>query len=145
MKGRLVGRLRLDGLAQPLLVTRAEHARGGAQTRVYVGGAVELTDTSGNPLVPFTATDSRATAHVSITCVTGGLQVTTATPTVPGGVLVAWDIDRTTYRVDLSGAHASGHERLATSVPERTLRAKWSDLAHDRLFVGCRQWGAPVT
>ena len=145
LNGRLVGRLRLDGLAQPLLITRTVHPRGGSQTRVYVGGGVELTDTSGNPLVPFVATDTRPTSHVSIACVTGGLQVTTAQPTVPSGVLVGWDIDRTTYRVDRSGAHASGRERVATSVPERTMRTKWPDLAHDRLFVGCRQWSAPVT
>jgi len=145
LRGRLVARLRLVGLAQPLLVTRDEHPRGGLRTRVYVGGsATELTDPAGNPVVPFVATDTRPTSHVSVACVPGGLEVDVATPTVPSGVLVAWDIDRTTYRVDTAGAHVAGRERVGTSVPERTLRQDWPELARDRMFVGCRPWGAPV-
>lgn len=149
LKGHLVGRLQLGDLARPLLVTREDHPRGGRQVHAYLGGGAgepvtELVDRAGNPIIGFIATDTRPMMHASVSCTPQGLRVLHATPTVPRGVLVAWDIDETTYRVDNDGAHLTGRERVGTSVPERTLREDWADLAHDRMFVGCRKYGGPV-
>lgn len=150
LHGRLVGRLRLDGLAAPLLVTREAHVRGGYQMHAYVGGgsgrpSTELLDASGNPVVPFVEGDTRPEAYASVACVARGLQVDVATPTRPSGVLRAWDVVRTTYRVDRSGAHAAGERRVATSVPDRSMHRDWADLVRDRMFVGCGNYSAPVT
>ncbi len=84
-----------------LLVTRADHPRGGFQLRIYAAAPDQLEELEpdGRALLPFVATDVQEHPW-SIDCSDDGLVVTEAVAHEPPGVAAAWDIKQTTYAVD---------------------------------------------
>lgn len=139
--GTFVGEAQLRGWGHPLYLTRETHPRGGWQLHVYVETGrpwPELTNSDGNPVVPFVATDTRPVLPVAVSCDLDGFTVRTAEPTEQSGVVFAWDVDATTYRFTGSGVDAGTRTRVRNSVPDEQLRRAMPDLFAHRLFTDCR-------
>jgi len=136
--GKVIGHYEMPANGPELVVSRVEHPRGGSQLHLYVAPALsELTDASGGPVVPFIATDTPPTTHASTGCAPGVLIVRTATATVPPGVVAAWDIRETRYRIRGGVATQIGTRLLARSVPARDLAHRYPDVAHGAVLAGC--------
>ncbi len=129
----------LGANAPQLLVTRQEHPRGGFQVRLWSSDGSrlrELTDADGHSLVPFVATDVKE-QPVSIDCAGDRLVVTTAVPHTPMGVMFAWDVRRTTYRVDDGRARVMDTAEIADNVRPDQLRKRYPALAGQQFFKSC--------
>jgi len=136
--GKALGTYTLPGNGPELLVTRESHPRGGSQLHLYVEPALtELTVAGGGPLLPFVATDTPPTSHLSTGCAPGALIVRTATATVPPGVVAAWDIRESRYRIRAGAAVRISTKLLARSVPARDLAHRYPDIAHGAVLAGC--------
>lgn len=85
-----------------LLVRGGGHARGGYDQTLVGGGGGRLGQVlaGGRPLVGFVATDGGA-APATVRCTAdGGLASVTASLHEPPGVVLAWDVRTTTYRLE---------------------------------------------
>lgn len=129
--GDLAGRVlvRVDG---------GVHPRGGFQPHLFVvGDDVTEATVDGAPLVPFVATDG-GMAPMGVRCGDGSVSVLTARTSEPPGVVLAWDVERTTY--DLSGAHVrrTATEQVRDHAADPLLRRDMPEL-FDPLspFAGC--------
>lgn len=109
--------LRIDG---------AGHPRGGFQPHLFSveEGMAELS-VNGGPLLPFVATDGGA-APMAVRCGRPGtVEVLTATTSEPPGVVLAWDVRRTTYEV---------HGSEATEIDSEQIRDHTADpLLHEQM------------
>jgi hypothetical protein len=127
------------GADRQLLVTRADHPRGGYQLRVYAATPDQLTElkSDGKTLFPFVATD--VDEHpASIDCSEEGIVVTEAVPHEPVGVVAAWDVERTTYAVADGKVTAGPTEEVADNVLPHQLEAKYPELVRHAAFPSCR-------
>ena len=129
----------LSGHEGQLLVTMANHPRGGYQLRVYAAGADKLVElqADGQPLVPFVATDVQEHPW-SIDCSSDGLVFTEAVAHEPVGIAPAWDIKRTTYAVDGTRVTAGTTEEVADNVLPKQLAPTYPDLVKHTAFASCR-------
>ncbi len=138
--GHPVARAAVPGGGERLLLTRQRHPRGGLQYHLYAvtgSGDVELTDAEHNPVVPFIATDTRPTTRVSVDCTDGGFEVTEAEPTKPSGVMFGWDVYRTSYRLDAGQAVPLRHQKLRSSLPDKSLVREFPVLDRGRMLASC--------
>jgi hypothetical protein len=124
---------------QLLVVNGAAHPRGGFQPHVFslVGGLHEVL-VGGGPLLPFIATDGGGTP-VTATCrADGGIDVLTATTSEPPGVVLAWDVQRTSYRLDGGEAEATGSDQIRDHTADPVLREEMPALFEpDGFFSDC--------
>jgi len=122
-----------------LLVTRADHPRGGFQLRIYsaASGQLEELEADGRALLPFVATDVQEHPW-SIDCSDDGLVVTEAVAHEPPGVAAAWDIQQTTYAVDDGTVTAGPTKEIADNVLPQDLAVKYPDLVKHSAFESCR-------
>ncbi len=129
----------LPGRDGQLLVTRADHPRGGFQLRVYAAGEEGLVElrSEEETVVPFVATDVEEHPF-SIDCTDGGLVLTEAVAHEPAGVVAAWDVVRTTYAVDGTTVTAGPTREIADNVLLGQLAARYPDLVRHTAFAGCR-------
>ncbi len=127
------------GTDRQLLVTRADHPRGGYQLRVYATAPDQLTELEhdGGALFPFVATDVEE-HPASIDCANGGIVVTEAVPHQPAGVVAAWDVQRTTYTLEDGKVTAGPTHEVADNVLPRQLAGKYPDLVDHAAFASCR-------
>lgn len=131
----------LTGDAPDLLLLSAKpHPRGGAQPHLFAaagkGGLIEVT-ADGQPLVPFVATDGGA-APMTATCTDdGGVGVVTAQAHEPPGVVLAWDVTRTSYSIEDGRAVAQGESSVAEAAADPTLRKDHPELFDGSLFADC--------
>jgi hypothetical protein len=127
------------GSGGQLVVTRADHPRGGYQLRVYAATTRELAElqVDGQALLPFVATDVQEHPW-SIDCSDGGLVFTEAVPHEPVGVVPAWDIRQTTYAVDGATVTKGASKEIADNVLHQDLAKKYPDLAKHSAFASCR-------
>ena len=125
-----------------LVVTSADHPRGGFQLRVYAAGDATLVELEhqGQALVPFVALDVQE-HPLSVDCTDGGVVLTEAVPHEPVGVVFTWDVKRTTYAVDGTEVTAGPTEEIAGNVLPRQLEAKYPDLVKHTAFESCRAAG----
>jgi hypothetical protein len=127
-----------DGI-ELLLVNGGVHPRGGFQPHLFVlaDGVHEVMD-DGNPLLPFVATDGGA-APMTATCVGDEeIGVLTATTSEPPGVILAWDVQRTTYRLEGHQAVLVGTKQVRDHAADPTLREEMPELFEpDALFADC--------
>ena len=126
-----------------LLVTRAEHPRGGYQLRVYAADgddALTELEVDGNPLVPFVATDVQE-HPLSIDCADGGLVLTEAVLHEPMGAQPTWDITRTSYAVDGASVRMGTTEDVADNVCTAELGTKYPELVKHTAFASCGAGG----
>jgi len=128
----------LPGQKSQLVVTKADHPRGGYQLRVYAAGTDKLVEllVDGNPL-PFVATDVQENPW-SIDCSSDGLVFTQAVAHEPAGIAPAWDIKQTTYAVDGTEVTAGPTKEIADNVLPQDLEAKYPDLVKHSAFESCR-------
>lgn len=132
----------VPGVEGALLATRQSHPRGGLQLRLYAeqdGRLVELVRDGGaaQPLLPFVALDA-PTGGVSARCTDGSIVVTEAVAHEPAGVVMAYDVRRTTYAVRDGEAVAGPTEETADNVLPAQLQQRFPDLLGPDVLEGCR-------
>jgi hypothetical protein len=128
-----------QGQDEQLVVTKADHPRGGYQLRVYAAGSKELVElvSAGRPLLPFVALDVKEHPW-SIDCSADGLVFTEAVAHEPVGVAPAWDIKQTTYTLDGATLTEGPTKEIADNVLPQDLDAKYPDLVKHSAFESCR-------
>lgn len=131
----------LKGSDRQLLLTRGEaHPRGGFSVHLYGGvdGRIGEVLAGGEPLVGFVATDGGA-APATATCTTdGGLATLTGATSEPPGVILAWDVWRTTYALDGNTAEVSSKKQVADHQADPLLRDEMPELFDpEALFTDC--------
>ena len=135
--------VRLDGSASGsgalLRVDGGMHPRGGFQPHLFlVSGSVQELTVDGQPLLPFIATDGGMAPMTAACTDDGGLAVFTATTSEPPGVVLAWDVERTTYDVSVAGAVQTGTEQLEDHIADPLLRKDMPELFEPgALFGNC--------
>lgn len=128
-----------------LLVTRAEHPRGGSQLRIYGLGERGLAEVvvEGRPIVPFLARDVRE-HPVSVGCTEGGLVITEAAAGEQADGSFGWEVLRTAYVLEGTEVTAGPVRVLATDVPTARLGDRFPVLARPHMFRGCREPTPPT-
>lgn len=122
-----------------LLVNGGSHPRGGFQPHVFsLDGGMHEVLVDGNPLLPFVATDGGGTP-VTATCRGGrGVDVLTATTSEPPGVVLAWDVQRTSYVVRDGEAARTGTRQIRDHAADPVLRKEMPALFEpDGFFSDC--------
>ena len=115
------------------------HPRGGFQPHLYLVGpdAMREVTVNGHPVVPFVATDG-GMAPLAVRCGDDTLEVLSATTAEPPGVMLAWDVQRTTYTLSGDGSQEQGSASLEEDVADPLLRRDMPELFDPaRLFTGC--------
>jgi hypothetical protein len=122
-----------------LVVTKADHPRGGYQLRVYAASTDELVElkADGQSLLPFVATDVQEHPW-SIDCSDNGLVFTEAVAHEPVGIAAAWDIKQTTYTLDGTTVTAGPTKEVADNVLPPDLSQKYPELVKHSAFESCR-------
>lgn len=131
--------IRIPGRQGVVVMLTQQHPRGGFQARLYGyadGKLAELT-VGDNPVFPFVATDAPSDP-LAATCVDGGFAVTQARAHTPIGVVPAWDVYRTTYKVAGNAVTKGATTEIADNVLEKDFQATYADLVDHALFESCR-------
>jgi len=130
-----------DGSAHELLLVEGgAHPRGGFQPHLFTayGGLHEVT-LDGNPLLPFVATDGGGLPATARCGDEGTVEVLTATTSEPPGVILAWDVQRTTYRITAAGVEKVDSEQVRDHAADPVLRKELPQLFDpDGFFADCR-------
>ena len=99
---------------------------GAVQTHLFVptgGGHLAEVEEHGRPLLPLAA--PRDGHAVTATCApTGRVDVWTGTPHQPAGIVLAWDVRRTTYRIDAGRALRDASHLVENGTADPTMRTK---------------------
>jgi hypothetical protein len=129
-----------DGPDELLLVDGAPHPRGGFQPHLFtVSGGLHEVTRGGDPLLPFVATDGGGLPATARCGDHGTVEVLTATTSEPPGVVLAWDVQRTTYRIGESSVEEVGTEQVRDHAADPVVRKELPQLFEsDGLFADCR-------
>ncbi len=128
-----------EGAGALLRVDGGAHPRGGFQPHLFlVSDAVRELTVDGQPVLPFVATDG-GMAPMTATCTDdGGVAVLSATTSEPPGVVLAWDVERTTYDITADGAVRTGSEQVEDHIADPLLRKEMPELFEPgALFENC--------
>jgi len=132
--------LRGDGGPAALVRVDGErHPRGGFQPHLFTvaGGTVAEVTVDGGPLLPFVATDG-GMAPMTATCDDGEVAVLSATVSEPPGIVLAWDVERTAYRIEGASAELVGSEQVRDHAADPVLRQEMPELFEPgSLFADC--------
>ena len=129
----------LAGGDEILLVNGGAHPRGGFQPHVFAfdDGLHEVL-VEGNPLLPFVATDGGGLPATATCRDDGGIDVLAATTSEPPGVVMAWDVQRTSYRLDGGEATRTGTRQIRDHAADPVLREEMPALFEpDGFFSDC--------
>ncbi len=129
-----------EGPPELLLVHGGDHPRGGFQPHLFTvyGGLHEVTD-DGHPLLPFVATDGGGLPATARCGDHGTVEVLTATTSEPPGIVLAWDVQRTTYRIGESAVEEAGSDQIRDHTADPVLREEMPQLFEpDGFFADCR-------
>jgi hypothetical protein len=129
-----------DGPRELLLVRGGAHPRGGFQPHLFTvyGGLHEVT-VDGRPLLPFVATDGGGLPATARCGDDGTVEVLTATTSEPPGIVLAWDVQRTTYRIGESGVEELDSSQIEDHAADPVLRKEMPQLFRpDGFFADCR-------
>lgn len=124
---------------QMLYVTGLPHPRGGYQPYLVGlgdGGLGEVT-VSGNPVLPFVATDGGGEPATAVCTAAGGVATITASSHEPPGDALAWDVRRTTYSVHGTTASPTWSGIVKSAVADPTLRREMPELFRPTFFGDC--------
>jgi hypothetical protein len=124
-----------------LLMLRGEpHPRGGYMLHLFGGADGQIGEilAQGEPLLSFIATDGGG-APATATCTTdGGLAVLTSKTHQPPGVVLAWDVSRTTYSLDGNTARQVSTEQVEDAAADPILRDEMPQLFEPEGYLaGC--------
>jgi hypothetical protein len=133
----------LKGMRAPdlVLVSSRPHPRGGSQPHLFgatgSGAGLREVTTGGNPVVPFVATDGGAPPMTARCTAGGGIVMLTAKAHQPPGIVLAWDLTRTTYAVRDGRAVETSSAVVRKAVADPLLRKKMPELFDGALFADC--------
>lgn len=125
---------------QLLMIDGGLHPRGGFQPHLFtLSGGLHEVQVDGNPLLPFVATDGGG-LPVTATCRDdGGIDVLEATTSEPPGVVLAWDVQRTSYRLEGGEAVRTGTKQVRDHAADPVLRDEMPALFDPHgFFRDCR-------
>ena len=120
---------------QELLALDSRRGPAGVQTHLFTPLAQEVR-VGGHPLLPVIESGHRVPADATCTA-GGGIAVTTAQAHEPPGIVLAWDVTRTTYTLDGGQARGTRSASVARAVADPTLRRQHPELYDGRLLAGC--------
>jgi hypothetical protein len=130
----------LRGRGDLVLLESKAHPRGGWQPHLFAGGGpdglAEVT-VAGHPVLPFVATDGGGSPMTATCTPSGGIAVFTAIAHEPPGVVLAWDVTRTTYSLRDGRAEPTGSMLVEEAAADPTLRRERPELFSGELFAGC--------
>jgi hypothetical protein len=129
-----------EGPHDVLLVEGGAHPRGGFQPHLFTvyGGLHEVT-VDGNPLLPFVATDGGGMPATARCGDDGTVEVLSATTSEPPGVVLAWDVQRTTYRIGDTGVEKLDSGQIEDHAADPVLRKDMPQLFEpEGFFADCR-------
>jgi hypothetical protein len=115
----------VDLQPQLLLVAERDHPRGGHQVHLFAldsAGRLAEVEAGEGPLLPYVATDGGGAPAMATCTEDGGIAVWTATTHKPPGIVLAWDVRRTRYRIDGATAEQQGTELVKDGAPDPLLR-----------------------
>ena len=126
---------------QLLMVSGPGHPRGGFAVHLFGAddaGITEVTLPSGEPVLPFVATDGGG-LPVTATCESDGqIAVVSAVPHKPPGIVLDWDVTTTTYTLDAGTASVKSRSTTEPPVIDPTLRRQMPQLFDPgAYFAGC--------
>jgi hypothetical protein len=131
---------RAGGRPDLLMVAGRTTRSGQQQPRLYgvhAGVLAEVT-VAGEPWLPLLDA-TRGAAPREASCATGGrVVVLTAQASRPPGIVLAWDLTRTTYDVRGAEAVVAGRRVVGRSLADPVLRRQRPGLYDGRLFTRCR-------
>ena len=124
-----------------LLLWSQAHPRGGSQPHLFglrgSGRLVEVT-VDGHPLLPFVVTDGGGSPMTATCTGSGGIAVFSGMAHQPPGIVLAWDVTRTTYALRDGRAVAVGSALSEKAAADPALRRSRPELFSGRLFANCR-------
>lgn len=133
-------RVVVPGRRGDLVAIDEAHPRGGFQVHLYAyarGSLAEVTTPGGDLPLPFVATDTSG-GYVSASCTDQGFVVRQAVAHRPPGVVFAWDVEDTSYRLVGTTARATGTREVADNVLDANLAKNFPELVGRALFTsGC--------
>ncbi|MFL6133580.1 MAG: hypothetical protein ACJ72A_12280 [Nocardioidaceae bacterium] len=139
-QGAKVVHLRGKAAADLVLLWSEPHPRGGSQPRLFglrsAGGLTEVT-LDGQPVLPFVATDGGGSPMTATCTRSGGIAVWSAVAHEPPGIVLAWDVRRSTYDVRDGRAVAVGSSLVEEAAADPALRRSRPELFSGELFGGC--------
>lgn len=133
--------VQLSGTDRQLLIVREEaHPRGGYMLHIFGGADGELDEVlaDGEPVAGFIATDGGMPPGTAQCTDAGGIATVTAITHEPPGIVLAWDVTRTTYSLDANSAERTSSRQIRTAVADPTLRNAIPQLFDpDGYFADC--------
>ncbi len=134
-----------DAGGELLRVDSEGHPRGGFQPHLFTMTADGLVEVllDGRPLLPYVATDGGA-PPMTVTChEDGGVGLLQASTSKPPGVVLAWDVQLTTYDVVTGEASVTSDRQIRDHAADPTLRQEMPELFDTGvLFADCSTpWG----
>ncbi|HET8718895.1 MAG TPA: hypothetical protein VFM50_14215 [Nocardioidaceae bacterium] len=132
----------LRGSGQELVMLRGKnHPRGGYLLHLYAAGSGGLSEllVDGRPVLGFVATDGGA-APATATCTPGGgIATWRATAHQPPGIVLAWDVRRSTYEVEGTQLRRTDQQLVREAVADPLLREQMPALFdQEAYFADCR-------
>jgi hypothetical protein len=123
--------VQLRGSDRQLLMVRGEpHPRGGYMLHLFGGADGQIGEVlaDGEPLLGFVATDGGG-APATASCTTdSGIAELTAKTHAPPGIVLAWDVWRTTYTLNGNTAVAESTEQVEDAAADPILRKEMPQL-----------------
>lgn len=123
--------VRLSGTGRQLLMLRElAHPRGGYMVHLYgaADGVLGEVLANGEPVVGFIATDGGMPPGTAECTDDGGIAMVTAMTHEPPGIVLAWDVTRTTYSLDGNSARQTASPQIDKGVADPTLREEMPQL-----------------
>jgi hypothetical protein len=128
------------GDGRDLLLVRATTSRPGVlQPRLYGAGPDGVTEVTAHGEAWLPELDAtRGAAPREASCAPGGrVRVLTARASRPPGIVLAWDLTRTTYQVRGTDAVVTGRRQVGRSLADPVLRRERPGLYDGRILTRC--------
>jgi len=117
--------VQLSGTGRQLLMVREQaHPRGGYMVHLFGGADGEFGEvlSNGEPVVGFVATDGGMPPGTATCTDVAGIAMVTAIADKPPGIVLAWDVTRTTYSIDGNTAKQTSSKVILTAAADPILR-----------------------
>lgn len=135
-----------DGAGQLLRIDSTDHPRGGFQPHLFAATAAGLVgiEVEGRPLLPFVSTDGGALPMTATCPDAGGLRILSGSMSKPPGIMLAWDVQATTYDITGGEVVKTSSSQVEDHAADPLLREERPELFDTgSLLEGCsRAWGA---
>jgi hypothetical protein len=123
-----------------VLLSGRPQTRGGSQPHLFAAGGphgLREVTADGRPVLPFETTGGGQQPMTATCTAGGGIAVVRGRAHVPPGIVLAWDVRRTTYAVRDGLATDPRTTTVAVAAADPTLRRQMPWLFAGTLFVAC--------